>query len=77
MFFYITDNIASDGLVSQYPSGSQPASFANDGSKTSCSKTKGPNVTFQVDLKKESIVTGAYINFGGMLFYCKYFTIYL
>ncbi|CAC5417490.1 unnamed protein product [Mytilus coruscus] len=57
-------NIASDGLVSQYPSGNQPASFANDGNKRSCSKIKGTNVTFQVDLKKESIVTGVYITFG-------------
>ncbi|VDI14938.1 Hypothetical predicted protein [Mytilus galloprovincialis] len=57
-------NLASDGLVVQYPSGNEPARFANDGSKKSCSKTKGPNVTFQVDLKKESIVTGVYITFG-------------
>lgn len=64
---FFTDNMASKRMVSQNPSGSQPASLANDGNKTSCSKTIGKNVTFQVDLMKESIVTGMYIIFGGML----------
>ncbi|XP_071178576.1 protein draper-like [Mytilus edulis] len=57
-------NIASDGRVSQTPSGSQPSSLANDGNTKSCSKTKGTTVTFQVDLQKESIVTGVHIIFG-------------
>ncbi|XP_052071237.1 multiple epidermal growth factor-like domains protein 10 isoform X2 [Mytilus californianus] len=57
-------NIASEGLVSQTPSGSQPANLANDGYKISCSKTKGITVIFQVDLQKESIVTGVHITFG-------------
>ncbi|CAC5355160.1 unnamed protein product [Mytilus coruscus] len=57
-------NMASDGLVTQDPSGSLPASLANDGNKTSCSKTKGRYVKFEVDLKEESIVTGMYIRFG-------------
>ncbi|XP_052071239.1 multiple epidermal growth factor-like domains protein 10 isoform X2 [Mytilus californianus] len=57
-------NIASDGLIVQTPSGSQRASLANDGNNKSCSKTKGLTVTFQVDLQKESIVTGVHINFG-------------
>ncbi|CAG2230249.1 unnamed protein product [Mytilus edulis] len=60
----INDNIASDGRVSQTPSGSQPSSLANDGNTKSCSKTKGTTVTFQVDLQKESIVTGVHIIFG-------------
>ncbi|CAC5395241.1 unnamed protein product [Mytilus coruscus] len=57
-------NMAYDGLVSQYPSGSQFAGLATDGNKFSCSKTKGHNVTFQVDLKEESIVTGLFILLG-------------
>ncbi|CAC5398621.1 unnamed protein product [Mytilus coruscus] len=57
-------NMASDGLVLQTPSGSEPASLANDGNKRSCSITQGPAVTFQVDLKKKSIVIGVYITFG-------------
>ncbi|CAG2229398.1 unnamed protein product [Mytilus edulis] len=58
------DNIASDGLVSQYPSGGQSAYMANDGYKKTCSKTQGTIVTFQVDLKDKSIVTGLYILLG-------------
>ncbi|CAC5362801.1 unnamed protein product [Mytilus coruscus] len=57
-------NVAYDGLVFQYPSGSQPANLANDGDITYCSKTKGLNVTFQVDIKEKSISTGMYIAFG-------------
>ncbi|CAC5417488.1 unnamed protein product [Mytilus coruscus] len=59
-------NIASAGIVAQTPNGNQPSSLANDGNKTSCSKTKGPNVTFQIDLQKKSIVTEVHITFGGM-----------
>ncbi|CAC5417493.1 unnamed protein product [Mytilus coruscus] len=59
-------NMASDGLVELIPKGSQPGSLANDGNKTSCSKTMGPTVTFQVDLQTKSIVTGVYITFGGI-----------
>ncbi|XP_063399474.1 uncharacterized protein LOC134684090 [Mytilus trossulus] len=57
-------NIASEGIVSQDPSGSQPASQANDGDITTCSKTKGSSVTFQVDLQEISIVTGLFILLG-------------
>ncbi|VDI77999.1 Hypothetical predicted protein [Mytilus galloprovincialis] len=57
-------NIASEGIISQTPIGSQPASLANDGNTKSCSKTKGTTVTLQVDLQKESIVTGVHITFG-------------
>ncbi|CAC5417491.1 unnamed protein product [Mytilus coruscus] len=57
-------NVASDGLFSQTPSGSHPASLANDGNKTSCSKTKGFPLIFQVDLKRENINQGVYITFG-------------
>lgn len=64
---FITDNIASEGVVSQDPSGSQPASQANDGDITTCSKTKGSSITFQVDLQEISIVTGLFILLGGML----------
>lgn len=63
---FITDNMATESLVSQYPNGSEPANKANDGYKISCSRTQGHNVEFQVDLKKESIVTGIYITLGGM-----------
>ncbi|CAC5388871.1 Tyrosine-protein phosphatase 2,Tyrosine-protein phosphatase corkscrew,Tyrosine-protein phosphatase non-receptor type 6 [Mytilus coruscus] len=59
-------NVAYHGSVFQYPSGSQPAELANDGEVTSCSKTKGINITFQVDLKNKSILTGMYITFGGV-----------
>lgn len=65
--FFTTDNIASYSLVSQYPSGGQPANRAKDGNKTTCSKTQGTSVTFQVDLKEKSVVTGLYILLGGML----------
>ncbi|CAG2229402.1 unnamed protein product [Mytilus edulis] len=37
-------NIASYSLVSQYPSGGQPANRAKDGNKTTCSKTQGTSV---------------------------------
>ncbi|XP_052087932.1 multiple epidermal growth factor-like domains protein 10 isoform X2 [Mytilus californianus] len=56
-------NLASDSLVTQNPSGTAVASIA-DGNKTSCSRTLGKNVTFLVDLKKASIVTGILITFG-------------
>ncbi|VDH96050.1 Hypothetical predicted protein [Mytilus galloprovincialis] len=57
-------NLAYDSSVLINPNSRYPGSLANDGSKISCSKTKGPTVTFQVDLKEESIVTGVYILFG-------------
>ncbi|VDI18885.1 Hypothetical predicted protein [Mytilus galloprovincialis] len=57
-------NLAYDSSVLINPNSSYPGSLANDGSKTSCSKTNGPTVTFQVDLKEESIVTGLHILFG-------------
>ncbi|CAC5421884.1 unnamed protein product [Mytilus coruscus] len=59
-------NMASDGLVSQNPNGSLLAGLAIDGRETTCSSTRGTSVTFQVDLKKESIVTGLIILSGGM-----------
>ena len=59
--------MAYDSSVLINPNSSYPGSLANDGNKISCSKTKGPIVTFQVDLKEESIVTGVYILFGGKL----------
>lgn len=62
----ITDNVAFDGMVSLNPNGNQPASLTNDGNKTSCSKTKGNNVTLQVDLMKICIGKGMYVTFGGM-----------
>lgn len=64
--YAFTDNLASDGILSQSPSGSQPANLANDGNKTSCSKTEGFPSIFQVDLQKESIAQGLHITFGGM-----------
>ncbi|CAC5418182.1 MEGF10_11 [Mytilus coruscus] len=57
-------NIAYDGVVWQSPSGSQQADLANDGNKTSCSKTIGSSVAFHVELKGKSIVTGMYIILG-------------
>lgn len=62
---FITDNMASDGLVRQVPSGGPPANQAKDGMVTTCSKTKGSNVTFHVDLQEKSIVTGLFIILGG------------
>ncbi|CAG2232086.1 PTPRA [Mytilus edulis] len=61
----INDNLASGGVVSQNPSGGPPANLANDGIVTTCSKTKGPNVTFHVDLQEKCIVTGLLIVLGG------------
>ncbi|VDI55259.1 Hypothetical predicted protein [Mytilus galloprovincialis] len=58
-------NIAYDSLVWQDPSGSQPADLAIDGDITTCSKTEGSSVKFQVDLKEKSIVTGLFIILGG------------
>ena len=66
IYTFLTVNLASDSLVLQDPKGSQPANLANDGNTTSCSKTQGHNITFQVDLKTESLVTGMYITAGGM-----------
>ncbi|CAC5418190.1 PTPRT [Mytilus coruscus] len=57
-------NIASDGVVSQVPSGTQPANLASDGIRATCSKTRGSSVIFQVDLKEKSIVTGLFILLG-------------
>lgn len=62
----ITDNLAYDGLVSLNPSGNPPANLTNDGNKASCSKTKGINVTLQVDLMKICIGKGMFVTFGGM-----------
>lgn len=53
-------------MVTQTPSGSLEASLAIDGRKTSCSRTQGETVIFQVDLLNTSIVTGVFISFGGM-----------
>lgn len=64
----ITDNVVSEAFVSQHPTGDRPANLSIDGDKTTCSKTSGLNVTFQVDLTKKSIVKRMYITFSGMLF---------
>ncbi|VDI44159.1 receptor-type tyrosine-protein phosphatase T [Mytilus galloprovincialis] len=56
--------MASDSLVWQFPSGSEEAGLAKDGKKSTCSKTKGPTVQFQVDIMEESIVTGLILTFG-------------
>ncbi|VDI32401.1 Hypothetical predicted protein, partial [Mytilus galloprovincialis] len=62
----INDNVASDGLVYLHPiaNGNPPASIANDGNYTSCSKTNGVNVTVQVDLMKIGIGKGMHLTFG-------------
>ncbi|CAG2189960.1 Receptor-type tyrosine-protein phosphatase zeta,Tyrosine-protein phosphatase non-receptor type 7,Receptor-type tyrosine-protein phosphatase eta,Receptor-type tyrosine-protein phosphatase R,Tyrosine-protein phosphatase non-receptor type 5,Receptor-type tyrosine-protein phosphatase S,Receptor-type tyrosine-protein phosphatase beta,Receptor-type tyrosine-protein phosphatase O,Receptor-type tyrosine-protein phosphatase kappa,Receptor-type tyrosine-protein phosphatase delta,Receptor-type tyrosine-protein phosph len=52
------DNIAYDASVSI---GTQPANQTIDGDKTSCSKTQGPNVMFQLDLKEMRIATDIYL----------------
>ncbi|CAG2199741.1 unnamed protein product [Mytilus edulis] len=62
----INDNVASDGLVYLHPSGNPPASVANDGNRTSCSKIYGVNVTVQVDLMKISIGKGMFVTFGAL-----------
>ncbi|CAC5376552.1 PTPRT [Mytilus coruscus] len=54
-------SVATDASVSQIPSGSQPANLANDGDKTSCSKTHGTNIRFQVDMTEKRIVTEMYL----------------
>ncbi|XP_071132256.1 uncharacterized protein [Mytilus edulis] len=56
-------NLASYSSVTQNPSGSLPARLAIDGNKTSCSKTQGKIVTFQVDLKKARAVTEIFVIF--------------
>ncbi|CAC5376554.1 unnamed protein product [Mytilus coruscus] len=61
VFVTCVNNIATDASVSQNPSGSQPANLANDGDKTSCSKTQGTNVRFHVDMKEIRIVTEIYL----------------
>ncbi|VDI07668.1 Hypothetical predicted protein [Mytilus galloprovincialis] len=62
----INDNVASDGLVYLHPiaNGNPPASIANDGNYTSCSKTNGVNVTVQVDLMKIGIGKGMHLTLG-------------
>lgn len=67
--------MATDGLVSLHPSGNPPAGLANDGNKASCSKTKGVNLTVQVDLMKISIGKGMFVTFGGMLIRNNYITL--
>ncbi|XP_063398995.1 platelet endothelial aggregation receptor 1-like [Mytilus trossulus] len=57
-------NMASDGLVWHVPSSGTPANQANDGIVTTCSRTKGPSVTFHVDLQEKSIVTGLFVILG-------------
>lgn len=59
--------MASDGLVWHNPiaSGGTSASQAHDGIVTTCSKIKGSSVTFHVDLKEKSIVTGLFVILGG------------
>lgn len=66
ILLFISDNLASDSLVSQNPSGISRASLAIDGNKTSCSTTIGNTVAYMVDLKNASIVTGLILTFGGM-----------
>ncbi|VDI12460.1 Hypothetical predicted protein, partial [Mytilus galloprovincialis] len=60
----INDNLASDSLVWQNPSGSEAVNLTVDGNKTSCSRTRGPTVTFHVDLLEKGIVTGIFMIFG-------------
>lgn len=50
------------------PSGSSISSLAIDGNQTSCSRTQGRTVLFQIDLMQESIVSGILLTIGGMLF---------
>ncbi|XP_071132561.1 receptor-type tyrosine-protein phosphatase F-like [Mytilus edulis] len=54
-------NIATDALVSQNPIGTKPTNLAIDGDKSTCSKTKGTDVWFQVDMTEIRIVTEFYI----------------
>lgn len=61
------DNLAYDGVISQIPSGSQPANLANDGNQTTCSKTVGKNVRLQVDMKEILIVTELHLTSKGMI----------
>lgn len=60
------DNLAYGGVISQIPSGSKLV-YANDGNQTSCSKTFGTNVRFQVDMNEIRIVTDIYLTAKGML----------
>lgn len=69
------DNVATDASVSQSPTGSRPANLANDGDKSSCSKTNGTNVRFQVDMSEIRIVTE--ISFTGKGMFNIVFFIYL
>ncbi|CAC5376555.1 Tyrosine-protein phosphatase non-receptor type 5,Tyrosine-protein phosphatase non-receptor type 20,Receptor-type tyrosine-protein phosphatase R,Receptor-type tyrosine-protein phosphatase eta,Tyrosine-protein phosphatase non-receptor type 7,Receptor-type tyrosine-protein phosphatase O,Receptor-type tyrosine-protein phosphatase beta [Mytilus coruscus] len=57
-------NLAYDSVISQIPSGIEPANV-NDGDQTSCSKTKGTNVRFQVDMNEIRIVTDIYLTVKG------------
>lgn len=66
--FYIIDNLATDALVSQNPIGTKPTNLAIDGDKSTCSKTKGTDVWFQVDLTEIRIVTELYITGKGTSF---------
>lgn len=70
--YFIIDNIAYDASVSI---GTQPAYQTIDGDKTSCSKTQGPNVMFQLDLKEMRIATDIYLTGKGLLhiMYLKFY----
>ncbi|XP_052104992.1 uncharacterized protein LOC127738022 [Mytilus californianus] len=58
-------NIATNALVSRNPLGTKPANLATDGDKTTCSKTQGTDVWFQVDMTEIRIVTELYLTGKG------------
>lgn len=67
--FSLIDNIATDASVSQIQFDTKPtnlANHANDGDKTTCFKSKGTNVRFQVDMTEIRIVTEVYLTGKGM-----------
>lgn len=65
LFFFITDNLASAGSVSQSSNSNQPFSQVNDGNFSSCSTIEGSNTWIQIDIKEISIVSELYFIIAG------------
>lgn len=67
--FYITDNLASAGSVSQNINNSQPSIQVNDGNFSSCSSIEGSNTWIQIDIQEISMVTEIYFIIAGRFEY--------
>ncbi|CAC5421896.1 unnamed protein product [Mytilus coruscus] len=67
-YVFINNKIATNALLSQNPIGTKSDKLAEDGDKTTCSKTKGTDVWFQVDMTEIRIVTELYLTGEDIVF---------